>query len=220
MMAGWVESDVSVEAGPQSERDEFLLDEALLEQLHQGSADAVRALGAVPLRRGDIEGVRFSVWAPNARQVAVVGDFNGWSGERHPMRKRAQAGVWECFIAGVSAGERYKFRITGADGHLLPDKADPMARWAECAPATASRVLDSTAFVWHDAQWMEQRRQWRQAPLSIYEVHAASWQRDEQGEVLDWQALGDRLIPHVQSLGFTHLELLPVSEHPFGGSWG
>lgn len=220
MMAGWVEAGVSLEAGPHSERDDFLLDETLLQQLHQGSADAMRALGAVPLRRGGVEGVRFAVWAPNARHVAVVGDFNGWNGERQPMRKRAHAGVWECFIAGVSPGERYKFRITGADGHVLPDKADPMARWAECAPATASRVPDSSPFAWHDAQWMEQRTHWRQAPLSIYEVHAASWQRDEHGNVLDWQALGDRLIPHVQALGFTHLELLPVSEHPFGGSWG
>ncbi|RRU23900.1 1,4-alpha-glucan branching protein GlgB [Stenotrophomonas sp. 278] len=220
MMAGQGEAATVLAVAAETERDEQLLDEGLLRQLHQGSADAMRALGAVPLQHGGLDGVRFAVWAPNARHVAVVGDFNGWNGERHPMRKREVAGVWECFVPHVSAGERYKFRITGADGHQLPDKADPMARWAERAPATASRVPDATPFQWNDAAWMAQRAQWRQAPLSIYEVHAASWQRDAQGDVLDWQALGDRLIPHVQSLGFTHIELLPVSEHPFGGSWG
>ncbi len=197
-----------------------VLEEALLQQFRDGSADAVRALGAAPQQVAGIDGVRFAVWAPNARRVSVVGDFNSWDGRRHPMRLRHTAGVWEVFVPGVHAGDRYKFRVTAADGQVLADKADPLARWAELAPATASRVPDDTAHEWQDQAWMQQRANWAQAPLSIYEVHAASWQRDAQGEVLDWAALGDRLIPHVQALGFTHIELLPVSEHPFGGSWG
>lgn len=220
MMAGQGEAPAVVDIEEVAGYTGDLLDDTLLQQLHQGSADAMRALGAVPLQHQGVDGVRFAVWAPNARHVAVVGDFNDWDGERHPMRLRASAGVWECFVAHASAGERYKFRITAADGQVLPDKADPMARWAELAPATASRILDPTPFAWHDADWMAQRAHWRQAPLSIYEVHAPSWQRDDQDEMLDWQALGDRLIPHVLTLGFTHIELLPISEHPFGGSWG
>ncbi len=220
MMTGQGEAPAVVDIEEVAGHGEDLLDDTLLQQLHEGSADAMRALGAVPLKFHGVDGVRFAVWAPNARHVAVVGDFNNWDGERHPMRLRASAGVWECFIAHVRAGERYKFRITAADGQVLPDKADPMARWAELAPATASRIPDATPFAWHDADWMAQRAHWRQAPLSIYEVHAPSWQRDEHGAALDWQALGDRLIPHVQTLGFTHVELLPISEHPFGGSWG
>jgi len=149
-----------------------------------------------------------------------VGDFNGWHGARHPMRLRHDAGVWELFLPGVAVGACYKYRITGVDGVVLPDKADPMARWAELPPATGSRVADLRPLQWHDSAWMAAREQRDTAPLSIYEVHAASWQFDDQGNVLDWDALGDRLIPHVQRLGFTHLELLPVSEYPFGGSWG
>ena len=197
-----------------------LLSDPILRGVQSGDGEAMRALGALPMQVDGVEGVRFAVWAPNARRVAVVGEFNSWDGRRHPMRLRHDAGVWELFLPGVQVGARYKFRITGADGAVLADKADPMARWAELPPATASRVAAIDAITWHDQAWMQQRDAAGHAPLSIYEVHAGSWQRDTDGGVYDWNALADRLIPHVQGLGFTHIELLPVSEHPFGGSWG
>lgn len=198
-----------------------LLDEALLQRIHQGDAEAVRALGATEMTVDGIQGVRFAVWAPNAQRVAVVGDFNGWDGRRHPMRLRHAAGVWELFIPGVQPGACYKFRLIGADGQTLPDKLDPMARWAERSPATASRVALAAPLQWSDQDWLHRRsQQGINAPLSIYEVHAGSWQRAADGSVLDWDALADRLIPHATGLGFTHIELLPISEHPFGGSWG
>ncbi|KAF1016878.1 MAG: 1,4-alpha-glucan branching enzyme GlgB [Stenotrophomonas maltophilia] len=211
--------------GVQDEHDAYafgpLLDDDTLRRFHAGDGDAARALGAVPLQVQGIDGVRFAVWAPNAQRVAVVGDFNGWDGRRHPMRLRHAAGVWELFLPGVQAGAAYKFRIVGADGQVLPDKCDPMARWAELPPATASRVPDATPLQWHDQAWLQQRRAAGVgAPLSIYEVHAPSWQRAADGGLMDWATLGDTLIPHVQGLGFTHIELLPISEHPFGGSWG
>lgn len=221
---GPVELRVQWPDGEQTLHDPYvfgtLLDDDVLRRLGEGDPDAMRELGAWPQSLQGIDGVRFAVWAPNARRVAVVGDFNGWDGRRHPMRLRHAAGVWELFLPGVAAGARYKFRITSADGQLLADKADPMARWAEQAPATASRVPSAAPLQWHDQAWMQQRARSLDVPLSIYEVHAGSWQRGEDGQVLDWHALADRLIPYVTSLGFTHIELLPVSEHPFGGSWG
>ncbi|MBV9990544.1 MAG: 1,4-alpha-glucan branching protein GlgB [Alphaproteobacteria bacterium] len=169
-----------------------------------------------------IGGVRFAVWAPNARRVSVVGDFNAWDGRRHPMRLRRGAGVWEIFIPRLTAGERYKYEIMGPDGALLPLKADPLARAAEHPPANASIVPQCRHFHWTDADWMARREaaQAPDAPISIYEVHAASWLRPEHGETIDWRGLEERLIPYVGALGFTHIELLPIMEHPFGGSWG
>ncbi len=199
-----------------------VLDEDILRRLREGDGEAARtALGAHHTTHERVPGVRFAVWAPNARRVAVVGDFNGWDGRRHPMRLRHDAGVWEIFVPRLPAGVRYKFEITAADGTRLPHKADPVARWAELPPATASRVPSAEPFPWQDEDWMAQRPDARAAaPLSIYELHAASWRRGAQGELLDWDALAAELIPHVQSLGFTHIELLPVTEYPFGGSWG
>ncbi|HEX9159407.1 MAG TPA: 1,4-alpha-glucan branching protein GlgB [Rhizomicrobium sp.] len=171
-----------------------------------------------------VAGVRFAVWAPNARRVSVVGDFNAWDGRRHPMRLRHTAGVWEIFIPRLGAGERYKYEIVDHGGAVLPLKADPMARATEPPPATASVVAKPWNFHWTDAEWMAQRvgRQTPTAPISVYEVHAGSWLRPK-GEpfgTLDWLSLADRLIPYVGDLGFTHVEFLPVMEHPFTGSWG
>jgi 1,4-alpha-glucan branching enzyme len=179
------------------------------------------ALGAHPCRVDGVDGTRFAVWAPNAARVAVVGDFNGWDGRRHPMRLRQSAGVWEIFIPGVAAGAHYKYAILAADGTRLPLKADPLARATECPPATASVVADPEPFAWTDADWMQERhrRQQPDAPLSTYEVHVGSWMRPD-GLEPDWDALIDRLIPYVAGMGFTHIELLPITEHPFGGSWG
>ncbi|PWV65962.1 1,4-alpha-glucan branching enzyme [Plasticicumulans acidivorans] len=189
-----------------------------------GHAALGRCFGAMPMNIDGVDGVRFAVWAPNARRVSVVGDFNSWDGRRHPMRCRYEAGVWELFIPGLRAGERYKFEILGQHG-LLPQKADPMAWAAELPPASASIVVEHAAFEWSDEAWMAQRaRSGRasDAAMSIYEVHAASWKRPwGPGEtVLHWDELTEQLIPYVRDMGFTHIELLPITLHPFGGSWG
>ncbi len=181
-------------------------------------------MGASVTEIGGVQGVHFAVWAPNARRVSVVGDFNGWDGRRHPMRLRHSAGVWEIFLPRLGAGERYKYEIVGPDGNVLPLKADPLARATERPPANASIVAQPWKFHWSDADWMARRAaaQAPTAPIAIYEVHAASWLRPEGApqDVLDWRGLAERLIPYVGDLGFTHVELLPIMEHPFGGSWG
>ncbi len=174
------------------------------------------ALGAHPLTLDGIPGVRFAVWAPNARRVSVVGDFNAWDGRRNPMRCRIEAGVWELFVPRLGPGVRYKYEIVGADGALLPLKADPCAASAEHAPATASVVA---------APLPPRPREGgppltADEPVSIYEVHAGSWMRGEGGRMLGWDELAERLVPYARGLGFTHLELLPVTEFPFDGSWG
>ena len=178
--------------------------------------------GAALDRIDGVEGVRFAVWAPNARRVSVIGDFNNWDGRRHPMRLRHEAGVWEIFVPRLRAGERYKYEIVGPDGTLLPPKSDPMARATEHPPANASVVAAPWRYRWSDADWMVRRAaaQAPSAPISIYEVHAASWLRPEHGETMDWRRLAEHLIPYAAALGFTHIELLPIMEHPFGGSWG
>ena len=179
--------------------------------------------GAQTATMDGVAGVAFSVWAPNARRVSVVGGFNTWDGRRHPMRLRVEGGVWELFVPRLKPGERYKFEVAGADGSLI-QRADPLARAAEKPPATASIVAPPPAHAWTDSAWMAERaaRQAADAPISVYEVHAGSWLRpegDAEG-VLDWDALAERLIPYAADLGFTHLELLPIMEHPFAGSWG
>ncbi|MEV4201844.1 1,4-alpha-glucan branching protein GlgB [Micromonospora globbae] len=162
------------------------------------------------------EGVAFAVWAPNARGVRVVGDFTGWApDDGWPMRSLGSSGVWEVFVPGVPAGARYKYRILGADGNWR-DKADPLAAYAEVPPATASVVHRST-YDWGDAAWLERRarRQAHQEPMSVYEVHLGSWRPG-----LGYRELAEELTAYVTGLGFTHVEFLPVMEHPFGGSWG
>ena len=203
----------------------LLLGELDIYLLAEGShLELGHCLGAQPRSIDGIAGVRFAVWAPNAQRVSVVGDFNVWDGRRHPMRKRVEAGVWELFIPRLPAGTLYKYEILGPHG-LLPLKADPVALQVEPPPSTASVVPDATPFRWSDAHWLEARganNALLHAPLSIYEVHAASWRRvDAQGgRSLNWDELGDQLIAHVIGLGFTHIELLPVMGHPFSGSWG
>ncbi|HEV7268686.1 MAG TPA: 1,4-alpha-glucan branching protein GlgB [Falsiroseomonas sp.] len=184
--------------------------------------ELARVFGAQAMEVDGVAGVRFAVWAPTARRVSVVGPFNAWDGRRHPMRKRAEAGVWELFVPRLRAGETYKYEIIGPDGSVLPLKADPLAQRTEAPPATASRVADPAPFPWTDEAWMARRaeRQAPDAPISVYEVHAASWWRDAEGASPDWDRLADRLIPYARDLGFTHLEFMPIMEHPFGGSWG
>jgi 1,4-alpha-glucan branching enzyme len=180
-----------------------------------------QVLGARAHTQGDVAGTAFAVWAPNAQRVSVVGSFNQWDGRLHPMRCRREAGVWEIFVPGVPHGALYKFEVLDAQGQLR-FKSDPMARWTEAPPATASRVRHETAFAWTDADWMARRAHTsaQRAPIAIYEVHLGSWQRGPHGETLGYTELAERLVPYAVQMGFTHLELLPVSEHPFGGSWG
>ncbi|MFI9051083.1 1,4-alpha-glucan branching enzyme [Streptomyces sp. NPDC053427] len=190
------------------ELDLHLFAEGRHEQLWQ-------ALGARTMDHQGVTGTRFTVWAPNARGVRVVGDFNLWDGTAFPLRSLGSSGVWELFVPGIGEGELYKFEITRPDGSRTV-RADPMARRTECPPATAS-VVEESHYRWKDADWMARRaeRPVHQAPFSVYEVHLPSWRPG-----LTYRQLAVQLPAYVKDLGFTHVELMPVSEHPFGGSWG
>ncbi|OIN90859.1 MAG: 1,4-alpha-glucan branching enzyme [Comamonadaceae bacterium CG1_02_60_18] len=177
-------------------------------------------LGTQPCTLQGVQGTRFAVWAPNASRVSVVGDFNFWDGRRHPMRLRRECGVWELFLPGVQPGTRYKYELRTQQGEVLPQHADPYALQAELRPATASVVAQLPDKVSPAAQ--RQSANALSAPISIYEVHLGSWRRvtEDGNRWLNWDELADTLIPYAQDMGFTHLELLPISEHPFDGSWG
>ena len=177
-------------------------------------------LGANPRLMQGVAGTSFAVWAPNASRVSVVGDFNYWDGRRHPMRLRRECGVWEIFLPGVAAGAKYKFEVRAADGQLLPARADPYGRQAELRPATASIVAAMPALT--PSSDVRRLANALDAPMSIYEVHLGSWRRiiDATQRWLTWDELADQLVPYAADMGFTHLELLPISEHPFDGSWG
>jgi 1,4-alpha-glucan branching enzyme len=203
----------------------FLLGELDLHLFNEGRHfQLAHALGAQTIVIDGVPGVRFAVWAPNANRVAVVGDFNSWDRRRHPMRVRHGAGIWELFIPRVSVGSRYKYDILGTGGISVPWKADPVARQTETPPSTASVVPEVEAHRWTDSDWMAMRsgRQGTNAPIAIYEAHLGSWLDRGQSNKSEslWDFAIDRLIPYVADMGFTHLELLPITEHPFGGSWG
>ena len=175
-------------------------------------------LGAVQREMQGVLGTSFAVWAPNASRVSVVGDFNFWDGHRHPMRLRRECGVWEISLPGVGAGARYKFEIATRDGQLLPQKADPYALQCELRPATASIVARMPPPV--AASDDRRRANALDTPMSIYEVHLGSWRRKDGKRWLDWDELATELLPYTREMGFTHLELMPITEHPFDGSWG
>ncbi|RUV44655.1 MAG: 1,4-alpha-glucan branching protein GlgB [Mesorhizobium sp.] len=179
-------------------------------------------LGAHIIEHESATGVHFAVWAPNARRVSVVGAFNDWDGRRHTMRDRKDTGIWELFIPDLGAGQPYKFEIIGPDGVRLPLKADPFAFESELRPATASVTAPPMAHQWgdeaHRSFW--QKADPRREAISIYEVHAGSWQRRDDGTFLTWDELAAQLIPYVVETGFTHIEFLPISEHPYDPSWG
>ncbi|MCC0023171.1 MAG: 1,4-alpha-glucan branching enzyme, partial [Hyphomicrobiaceae bacterium] len=179
-------------------------------------------LGSHVMQFEGVDGVHFAVWAPNARRVSVVGPFNDWDGRRHAMRKRMDTGIWEIFVPGLDKYEIYKFEIIGAQGTLLPLKSDPMGQQAEMRPKTASIVPNPDPFEWTDEAYMAKRSQadWRRKPMSIYEVHLGSWRRRPDGTFLSYDQLAEQLVPYAKDMGFTHLELLPISEHPFDPSWG
>ncbi len=198
------------------EMDLYLLGEGNHRQLGH-------CLGAQPMTIDGVNGVRFAVWAPNAQRVSVVGNFNSWDGRRHIMRLRIAAGVWEIFVPRLGPGEAYKYEVVEAHG-AIGLRADPVALATEAPPSTASVVADTTPFTWHDDAWIAQRQKLHDPthPISIYEVHAASWRKHggDNGELYSWRDLAEQLIPYVLDMGFTHVELLPIMEHPFGGSWG
>jgi 1,4-alpha-glucan branching enzyme len=165
---------------------------------------------------------RFTVWAPNARSVSVIGDFNGWRDDTHPAQVRSDgSGLWQVDIPGVQSGQRYKYVIRTANGERL-EKADPFARFAERAPATASIAWAPTPYAWNDQVWMRTRgeRNALNAPMSVYEVHLGSWRRQADGQMHEYRSMATQLAAYVAGLGFTHVELMPVTEHPFYGSWG
>jgi len=183
---------------------------------------AQRFLGAHPAQVEGVDGTRFAVWAPNAERVSVVGDFNRWDGRCHPMRVRGESGVWELFLPGIGPDTLYKFEIRNRHSGRLLLKADPFARASELRPATASRTTGPTSYRWRDHDWMRRRagHEWLREPMSVYELHAGSWRRDASGYPLNYAALAEALVPYLTELGFTHVELLPITEYPLDESWG
>jgi 1,4-alpha-glucan branching enzyme len=180
-------------------------------------------LGAhIEVHRG-FRGVHFAVWAPNAQRVSVIGNFNHWDGRRHPMGNRGASGIWELFIPDLCEGEVYKYEVKSRHDGYLVDKSDPYGFAAEPRPRTASVVWDISKLEWHDSRWLEERvkRQGLDQPIAVYEVHPGSWKRGGDGsEFLNYRELADQLVAHLELTQFTHVELLPITEHPFDGSWG
>lgn len=201
-------------ASPIQEFDLHLLAEGCHLQIYD-------LLGAHPREIDGVAGVHFATWAPNAARVSVVGDFNQWDGRSHCMRRHPGAGIWDIFVPGIEAGTHYKFELLDARGDRLPLKSDPYSRYCEAPPGNASIVFQSR-FRWQDQQWMARRESINvhAAPMSIYEVHLGSWRRGDGNQVLTYAQLAEELIAYLGRTGFTHVELLPITEHPFDGSWG
>ncbi|PWU10450.1 MAG: 1,4-alpha-glucan branching enzyme [Verrucomicrobia bacterium] len=199
-----------------------ILKEADIYAFREGiHVEIYKKLGAHLLEREGVSGAHFAVWAPHAQRVSIVGDFNQWDGRRHCMRKLNASGLWEIFLPGVYEGKHYKFEVRTADGTTLL-KTDPFAAFAQHDTQTACIVYDLTRFVWSDAEWMRNRakRDIYRTPFSTYEVHLASWKRTENDRPFSYVELVEELIPYVKKMGFTHIELMPIMEHPFDGSWG
>jgi 1,4-alpha-glucan branching enzyme len=180
-------------------------------------------LGAHVINQDGVQGTRFAVWAPNAQRVSVVGDFNEWDGRRNVLQARGTSGVWIGFVPGLGVGSLYKFEIVSGHGHLLM-KSDPYGFQMQLRPDNASIVAQLDGYSWSDGEWLAKRREWDplRAPISIYEFHPGSWRRSwhRQPAFLTWDEIADQLIPYVQDLGYTHVEIVGVAEHPFDGSWG
>jgi 1,4-alpha-glucan branching enzyme len=183
---------------------------------------AYRFMGAHPHEADGVAGVLFAVWAPNAGRVSVVGDFNRWDGRRHPMRIRGTSGVWELFIPDLAPGALYKFEIRNRHTDAVFLKSDPYGQQFELRPSTASVVAAHASYPWKDGAWLEQRRSsdWQHSPMSVYEAHLGSWRRDSEGAFLNYRELAEGLIAHVTEFGFSHIQLLPITEHPYDASWG
>ncbi|KPQ18502.1 MAG: 1,4-alpha-glucan branching enzyme GlgB [Rhodobacteraceae bacterium HLUCCO18] len=213
--ATWVHDDPYRFGPVLGDIDEYLIGEGTHYRLWD-------ALGAHVMTHEGVPGTHFAVWAPNARRVSVVGDFNAWDGRRHPMRRRGTTGVWELFLPDITEGAVYKYEILGQDGVVQPLKADPVGFGSQHAPENASVVRRIDGYGWSDGGWMETRadRNARTAPISIYEVHLASWRRRDDGRPISYVEAARELVDYVWEMGFTHIELLPISEHPFDASWG
>ena len=213
----WIVDDAYRFGPVLGELDEHLIGEGAHRRLWD-------VLGAHVITHEAVQGTHFALWAPNARRVSVVGDFNGWDGRTHIMRGRGQTGVWEIFVPGIGEGEPYKYELLDGNGDLLPQKADPFAFGAQHPPKTASVVRQLKGHVWTDSPWMTKREALQRIdqPISIYEVHLGSWRRvPEQGNrPLSYAEHADQLVGYAKEMGFTHLELMPISEFPFDGSWG
>lgn len=177
-------------------------------------------LGGHPHTVEDVQGTLFAVWAPGAERISIVGDFNNWDGRIHPMRSRGESGVWELFLPAIALGSRYKFEIRDKHGSIFL-KQDPFANEYELRPGTAS-ITGCSSFQWTDSTWQDQRKnsEWQHTPCSIYEVHLGSWQRTDDNQFLNYKTLAHKLVEYVQYMGFTHIELLPITEHPLDDSWG
>ena len=212
--AEWEFEDPFLFGPVMGEMEEYLLGEGTHKRLWQ-------VLGAHLISHEGVDGTHFAVWAPNAQRVSVVGDFNIWDGRRHPMRRRGATGVWETFIPGLGEGASYKYELRGAHGNMMPLKADPVGFGSEHPPANASVVRKITGD-WHDAKWMAHRGKAQNvdAPISVYEVHLGSWRRAADNRMLSYAELATELVDYVADMGFTHIELMPISEFPFDGSWG
>ena len=198
-----------------SDQDRYLLGEGT-------DLFSYNKLGAQLMELGGVAGTRFALWAPNAERVSVVGNFNLWDGRRNPMRFHPGCGIWELFIPGIDEGEAYKYELKTRYAGYVVNKTDPQGFFSEVRPNTASVVWNIDKYTWDDSDWMDTRAEHNsfEAPMSIYEVHIGSWQRKNANEWLTYNDLSDRLIPYVKKMGFTHIELMPVAEHPFDGSWG
>jgi len=183
---------------------------------------AYRFMGARVHRAQGIEGVLFTVWAPNAERVSVVGDFNYWDGRIHPMRSGGSTGIWELFIPDIGAGQPYKYEIRNRNTGDIGLKTDPFARETEYRPATASVIPRSESYKWRDQQWMTERASvdWLHKPVSIYEMHLGSWELADDGSFLSYQQIAQKLVPYIEKMAYTHVQLMPISEFPFDGSWG
>lgn len=202
-------------SSPLGDLDRYLMGEGTHLKLYE-------KLGARAIEWEGVSGVHFAVWAPNAQRVSVVGPFNAWDGRRHVMRSHPDNGAWDIFVPGLVAGDLYKFEIKGSDGTILPLKADPFGRSFEPPPGNASIVPDEKVMCWHDENWLAHRAKATalDSPVSIYEVHLGSWRRGENHQWLSYLELADELVSYVKQMGYTHIELLPITEHPFDGSWG
>ncbi|MDR0999585.1 MAG: 1,4-alpha-glucan branching protein GlgB [Clostridiales bacterium] len=177
-------------------------------------------MGSHPLTHQGVEGVLFAVWAPNAKRVSVIGDFNAWDGRRNPMRALGESGIWELFVPGLKQYDRYKYEVKTHGGDLL-QKSDPYGNFAELRPSTSSLVYDISKHEWNDSEWIQsQKNHSLSAPMNMYEVHLGSWKRGENGRFLTYSELAKDLVPYVKEMGYTHIELMPIEEHPFDGSWG
>ncbi|MDX9872790.1 MAG: 1,4-alpha-glucan branching protein GlgB [Clostridia bacterium] len=187
---------------------------------HQGNLfKSYAMLGAHLCEEAGQTGVRFTVWAPNARRVSVVGDFNGWNGLTHRLSRITDAGLWSLFISGLQQGEKYKYEIESACGAVFL-KADPYAFYAEVRPHSASMVFDLENYAWRDAEWVSRKKEPYDQPLNIYEVHLLSWRRNPDDSLLSYRQLAETLPQYAAEMGYTHIQLLPIMEHPFDGSWG